>query len=81
MKIYDTKTIDVVVDGKLRAVSLKQLPRLISEGKTPTLTRQGHDDLRKLIWLLAQIQVEGDWLLQSPWAIPNEYPKMDTCKR
>ncbi len=38
MKIYDAKNIDVVVNGKLRAVSLKHLLRLISDGKTHTLT-------------------------------------------
>jgi hypothetical protein len=59
MKIYDTKTIDVGVNGKLRRVSLKQLLRLIVDGKTPAISRQGHADLKKLIWLLAQIQIEG----------------------
>ena len=78
MKIYDTKTMDVVANGKLRAVSLKQLLRIISDGKTPTLTKQGHSDYKKLIWLIAQIQISGDWLLQSPWAIPNEYLNTDT---
>jgi len=39
MKIYDTKTIDVGVNGKLRTVSLGQLFRLISDGKTPALSR------------------------------------------
>jgi hypothetical protein len=42
MKIYDTKTIDVGVNGKLRAVNLGQLFRLISDGKTPALSRQSH---------------------------------------
>jgi len=78
MKIYDTKTIDVAVNGKLRMVSLKQLLRLISDGKTPALTKQGHSDLKKLIGLIAQIQIQGDWLLQSRWAIPNEYSKPNT---
>ena len=71
MKIYDTKTIDVCVKGKLRMVSLHELLRLIEAGKTPALTKQGHTDLKKLIGLLAKIQIQGDWLLQSPWAIPN----------
>jgi hypothetical protein len=71
MKIYDTKTIDCAVNGKLRMVSLHELLRLIEAGKTPALTKQGHADLKKLIGLMAQIQIQGDWLLQSPWAIPN----------
>lgn len=75
MKIYDTKTIDVAVNGKLRTVSLKELHRLIVDGKTPALTKQGQADFKKLILLLAQIQTEGDWLLQSPWAILTEYSK------
>ena len=81
MKIYDTKTIDVAVNGKLRTVSLKELHRLIVKGKEPAITKSSLDELKKLILLLAQIQIEGDWLLQSPWAIPNEYPNIDTWKR
>jgi len=34
--------------------------------------------MEKLIWLLAQIQIEGDWLLQSPWAVANDYSKTNT---
>jgi hypothetical protein len=71
MKIYDTKAIDCAVNGKLRIVSLNELRRLIAAGKTPALTKQGHGDLKKLIGLLAEIQIQGDWLLQSPWAVPN----------
>lgn len=78
MKIYDSKTLDVCVSGKLRMVSLKELMRLIVAGKNPALTKQGHDDFKKLIRLMAQIQTEGDWLLQSPWAIPTEFPKPKT---
>jgi hypothetical protein len=78
MKIYDTKTIDVGVNGKLRTVSLKQLLRLITDGKTPAISRQGQADLKKLIWLLAQIRIEGDWLFQSPWAVANDYSKANT---
>ena len=71
MKIYHEKSIDVCVNGKLRMVSLNELLRLIVDGKNPALTKQGHADFKKLIWLMAQIQIQGDWLLQSPWAIPN----------
>lgn len=81
MKIFDAKTLDIVVDGKLHVISLKELHRLIVEGKEPAITKPAQEQLKKLIWILAQIQVEGEWLLQSQWAIPNEYPKMDTCKR
>jgi len=73
MKIYDTKTIDSAVNGKLRMVSLNELLRLIVDGKNPALTKQGHADFKKLIRLIAQIQIEGDWLLQSPWAVPTEF--------
>lgn len=75
MKIFEAKTLDVVVDGKLRVVSLKELHWLIVKGKEPAITRPSQEQLKELILLLAQIQAEGDWLLQSPWAIPNEYPK------
>lgn len=73
MKIYQTKTIDVAVNGKLRMVSLNELLRLIVAGKNPALTKQGHVDFKKLIGLIAQIQIEGDWLLQSPFAVPTEF--------
>ena len=73
MKIYQEKSIDVCVNGKLRMVSLNELLRLIIAGKNPALTKQGHDDLKKLIGLIAQIQIQGDWLLQSPWAVPTEF--------
>ena len=73
MKIYQEKLIEVCVNGKLRMVSLNELLKLIEDGKTPTLTKQGHADFKKLIGLIAQIQIEGDWLLQSPWAIPTEF--------
>lgn len=75
MNICDTKTIDVADNGKLCTVSLKELHNLILDGKTPALTKQGHNQLRQLIWLLAKIQIEGDWLLQSPWAVATEFPK------
>ena len=78
MKIYHEKSIDVCVNGKLRMVSLNELLRLIVAGKTPALTKQGHADFKKLIGLLAQIQIQGDWLLQSPWAVPSEF---DTGKK
>jgi hypothetical protein len=78
VKIYDAKTIDVADNGKLRTVSLKELHNLIIDGKTPALTKQGHSQLKQLIWLLAKIQIEGDWLLQSPWAVPTEFPDSDT---
>jgi len=81
MKIYQEKLIDVCVNGKLRMVSLNELLRLIVDGKNPALTKQGHSDLKKLIWLIAQIQVQGDWLLQSPWAIPTEFKNCKTSKR
>ena len=71
MKIYQEKSIDVCVGGKLRMVSLTDLLRLIVAGKNPALTKQGHADFKKLIGLIAQIQIEGDWLLQSPWAATN----------
>lgn len=73
MKIYETKTIDVCVNGKLRMVSLNELLRLIVVGKNPALTKQGHADFKKLIGLIAEIQTQGDWLLQSPFAIPTEF--------
>ena len=73
MKIYDAKTIDVCVNGKLRMVSLTELLRLIVAGKNPALTKQGHADFKKLIGLIAQIQIQGDWLLQSPFAVPTEF--------
>jgi hypothetical protein len=73
MRIYQEKFIDCVVNGKLRMVSLKQLLRLIVDGKNPALTKQGHADFNKLIWLIAQIQIEGDWLLQSRWAVPTDF--------
>jgi hypothetical protein len=66
MKIYETKTIDVAINGKLRMVGLNELLRMIVAGKNPALTKQGHADFKKLIWLIAQIQIQGDWLLQSP---------------
>jgi hypothetical protein len=81
MKIYDTKTIDCAVNGKLRMVSLNELLQLINDGKTPALTKQGHDDMKKLIGLIAQIQIQGDWLLQSPWAVPTEFKTNKTSKR
>jgi len=71
LKIYHEKSIDVCVKGKLRIVSLHELLGLIEAGKTPALTKQGHADLKKLIWLMARIQIQGDWLLQSPWTISN----------
>ena len=73
MKIYQEKNIDACVNGKLRMVSLNELLRLIVDGKNPALTKQGHDDFKKLIGLIAQIQIQGDWLLQSPWAVPTEF--------
>lgn len=73
MKIYDSKTIDVCVSGKLRMVSLNELLRLIVAGKKPALTKQGQADFKKLIGLITQIQIQGDWLLQSPWAIPTQF--------
>ena len=73
MKIYQEKLIDVCVNGKLRMVSLNELLRLIVAGKNPALTKQGQDDFKKLIGLIAQIQIEGDWLLQSPFAVPTEF--------
>ncbi len=73
MKIYDTKTIDCAVNGKLRMASLNELLRLIVAGKNPALTKQGHADLKKLIGLIAEIQIQGDWLLQSPFAVPTEF--------
>ena len=75
MKIYETKSFDVVVNGKLRVASLKELHQLIVQGKEPAIAKPSQDELKELILLLAQIQVEGDWLLQSPWAIPNDYSK------
>ena len=81
MKIYDAKTIDVAVNGKLRMVSLNELLRLIVDGKNPALTKQGHDDFKRLIGLTAQIQIQGDWLLQSPWAVPTEFKNGKTSKR
>jgi O-glycosyl hydrolase len=71
MKICDEKSLDVAVNGKLRTVSVSKLLRLIVDGKTPALTRQAGDDLKRLMWLLTQIHIQGDWLLQSPWAVPS----------
>ena len=81
MKIYQEKSIDVCVAGKLRMVSLNELLRLIVDGKNPALTKQGQADFKKLIGLIAQIQIEGDWLLQSPWAVPTEFTNGKTSKR
>ena len=77
MKICETKFIDVADNGKLRTVSLNELHSLIIDGETPAITRQGQNQLKQLIGILARIQVEGDWLLQSPWAVPTEVPKED----
>ena len=73
MKIYQEKSIDVCVNGKLRMVSLNELLRLIVAGKNPALTKQGHADFKKLIRLISEIQTQGDWLLQSRWAVPTEF--------
>ena len=81
MKIYEEKNLDVCVNGKLRTVSLHDLLRLIVTGKHPALTKQGHDDFKKLTGLIAQIQIHGDWLLQSPWAVPTEFKNQKTLKR
>jgi hypothetical protein len=81
MKTYQQKNIDVCVNGKLRMVSLNELLRLIVAGKNPALTKQGHADFKKLIELIAQIQIQGDWLLQSQWAVPAEFKNVKTSKR
>lgn len=73
MKIHQEKSIDACVNGKLRMVSLNELLRLIVAGKNPALTKQGHADFKKLIRLIAEIQIQGDWLLQSPFAVPTEF--------
>ena len=78
MKICNTRFIDIADNGKLRTVSLNELHNLILDGETPALTRQGHNQLKQLIGILAKIQIEGDWLLQSPWAVPTEFQKLDT---
>jgi hypothetical protein len=78
MTIFETKTLDVVINGKLHVISLKELHRLILKRKEPAITKEGYADLKKLISLIAQIQIQGDWLLQSPWAIPNDYSKTNT---
>ena len=62
-------------------VSLNELLRLIVAGKHPALTKQGHNDFKKLIGLIAEIQIQGDWLLQSPFAIPTEFKNGKTSKR
>ena len=69
MKIYDTKTIDVCVNGNLRTVSLNELLILIIDGKKPAFTKQGLAEWKGLVGLIAEIQIAGDWLLQSPSAI------------
>jgi hypothetical protein len=71
MKIYKGKLIDVAVNGKLRTVSVQELSRLITNGKEPALTKQGQQDLTTLVRLLAEFFAEGDWLLQSPWAVTS----------
>ena|ERR1035437_2262537 len=71
MKIYKEKRIDVAVDGKLRTVSIQELSRLITNGKEPALTKQGQQDLTTLVSLLVNIFMQGDWLLQSPWAVTS----------
>ena len=81
MKIYQEKHLDVCVDGKLRMVSLNELLRLIVAGKNPALTKQGHADFKRLIGLIAQIQIQGNWLLQSQWAVPAEFKNGKTSKR
>jgi hypothetical protein len=81
MKIYKEKYIDVCVNGKLRMVSLNQLLRLIVAGKNPALTKQGHADFKKLIALVAQIQIQGNWLLQSPNAVPTEFEEVKASER
>lgn len=78
MKICNTKFLDVVENGKLRTVSLNEFHDLITDGETPALTKQGHNQLKQLIGILAKIQIEGDWLLQSPWAVPTEFTESDT---
>lgn len=75
MKIYDEKILDIVLNGKLTAVSVTELFQLIADGHRPALTKQGRDDLKRLAWFTAQIFIQGDWLLESPWAVPSEMPK------
>lgn len=67
MKIYGAKLLDVAVNGQLRTVSVSELYQLIVDRETPALAKQGHDDLKKLIWPIAQIQIHGDWDEVDPW--------------
>ena len=71
MKIYDAKTLDVSHNGKLQTVSVTELFQLLADGYTPALTEQASDDLKRLMWLTTQIFIQGDWLLQSKWAVPS----------
>lgn len=69
-KIYDQKLLDIAINGKLRTVSVTELFQLIVDGYSPALTEQGINDLKRLMWLNTQIFLQGDWLLQSPLAVP-----------
>ena len=69
-KIYDHKLLEISLHGKLRTVSTTELFQLIVDGYAPTLTEQGCEDLKRLMWLATQIFVQGDWLLQPRSAVP-----------
>ena len=71
MKIYDAKILDVSHNGKLQTVSVTELFQLLADGYTPALTEQASEDLKRLMWLTTQIFIQGDWLLQSKWAVPS----------
>jgi len=83
MKIYENKILEITIHGKSRTVSVTELFHLIADGYSPALTQQSCDDLRRLLWLATQIFVQGDWLLQSPWAVTTPKEKnpitVDAC--
>ena len=83
MKIYEEKLLEITIHGKLRTVSVTELFHLIADGYSPALTQQSCDDLKRLMWLTTQIFVQGDWLLESPWAVTTPKVKnpinVDTC--
>lgn len=72
MKICDEKLLDVAVKGNLRTISVTELLHLIVDGHKPALTKQATEDLKHLTWLLTQIFIKGEWLLESPWAVTSE---------
>ncbi len=70
MKIYDAKTLDVFLNGKLQTISVTELFQLIADGFSPILTEQATDELKRLMWLTTQIFIQGNWYLQSNGPLP-----------